>query len=155
MKGLHRSHSAEVPSPGSLTSPQTFCLLMMAVSPRLTSIESVMPSSHLIVCHPLLLLPPIPPSRGSGAGTLGVPLEGTRRVGGLLGVAGRLSGTMGSSGSSVYGILQARILEWVAMPASRGSSQPRDQTRVSCISKGFPAFPAGDSGSIPGLGRSP
>ena len=29
---------------------------------RFTSIESVMPSSHLIVCHPLLLLPPIPPS---------------------------------------------------------------------------------------------
>ena len=31
-------------------------------SPRLTSIESVMPSSHLVPCHPLLLLPPIPPS---------------------------------------------------------------------------------------------
>ena len=31
-------------------------------SPRLTSIESVMPSSHLILCCPLLLLPPIPPS---------------------------------------------------------------------------------------------
>ena len=31
-------------------------------SPRLTSIESVMPSSHLILCGPLLLLPPIPPS---------------------------------------------------------------------------------------------
>ena len=31
-------------------------------SPRLTSIESVIPSSHLILCHPLLLLPPIPPS---------------------------------------------------------------------------------------------
>ena len=31
-------------------------------SPRLTSIESVMPSSHLILCHPLLLLPRIPPS---------------------------------------------------------------------------------------------
>ena len=29
-------------------------------------------------------------------------------------------------GSSVHGILQARILEWVAMPSSRGSSQPRD-----------------------------
>ena len=29
---------------------------------RLTSIESVMPSSHLILCHPLLLLPPIPPN---------------------------------------------------------------------------------------------
>ena len=31
-------------------------------SPRLTSIESVMPSSHLILCRPLVLLPPIPPS---------------------------------------------------------------------------------------------
>ena len=31
-------------------------------SPKLTSIESVMPSSHLILCRPLLLLPPIPPS---------------------------------------------------------------------------------------------
>ena len=31
-------------------------------SPKLTCIESVMPSSHLIFCHPLLLLPPIPPS---------------------------------------------------------------------------------------------
>ena len=29
-------------------------------------------------------------------------------------------------GSSVHGIFQARILEWVAMPSSRGSSQPRD-----------------------------
>ena len=32
-------------------------------------------------------------------------------------------------GSSVHGILQARILEWIAMPSSRGSSQPRDWTR--------------------------
>ena len=39
-------------------------------------------------------------------------------------------------GSPVYGVLQARILEWVAMLPSRGSSQPRDQTRVSnCIGK--------------------
>ena len=37
-------------------------------------------------------------------------------------------------GSSVHGIFQARILERVAMPSSRGSSWPRDQTRVSCIS---------------------
>jgi len=35
------------------------------------------------------------------------------------------------------GILQARILEWVAMPSSRGSSQPRDQTQVSHIAGGF------------------
>ena len=33
----------------------------------------------------------------------------------------------------VHGILQARILEWVAISFSRGSSQPRDQTQVSCI----------------------
>ena len=36
-------------------------------------------------------------------------------------------------GSPVHGILQARILEWVANPFSRGSSQPKDQTQVSCI----------------------
>ena len=35
-------------------------------------------------------------------------------------------------GSSVHGIFQARILEWVAIPFSRGSSWPRDRTRVSC-----------------------
>ena len=40
-------------------------------------------------------------------------------------------------GSSVHRILRARILEWVAMPFSRGSSRPRDQTRVSCIAGRF------------------
>ena len=35
------------------------------------------------------------------------------------------------------GILQARILEWVAMPSSRGSSQPRDRTQVSHIAGRF------------------
>ena len=35
-------------------------------------------------------------------------------------------------GSSIHGILQARILEWVAIPSSRGSSQPKDPTQVSC-----------------------
>ena len=34
---------------------------------------------------------------------------------------------------TVHGILQARILEWVAFPFSRGSSQPRDRTQVSVI----------------------
>ena len=73
-------------------------------------------------------------------------------------------------GFSVHGILQARILEWVAMPSSRGSSQPRDQTWVSCITGGFFTEPPGkalvvknlptDAGNvrdvslIPGLGRS-
>ena len=37
----------------------------------------------------------------------------------------------------VHGILLARILEWVAFPFSRGSSQPRDQTQVSHIEDGF------------------
>ena len=40
-------------------------------------------------------------------------------------------------GSSVHGIHQTRILEWVAIPISRGSSQSRDQTWVSCIAGRF------------------
>ena len=40
-------------------------------------------------------------------------------------------------GSSIYGILQVGILEWVAIPFSKGSSQPRDWTQVSCIGGGF------------------
>ena len=40
-------------------------------------------------------------------------------------------------GSSVHGILQARILEWVVIPSSRGSSQPRDQTQVSHVAGRF------------------
>ena len=38
-------------------------------------------------------------------------------------------------GASVHGIFQARILEWVAISSSRGSSRPRDQTWVSCDSR--------------------
>ena len=83
------------------------------------------------------------------------------------------------------GILQARVLEWVAIPFSSGSSRPRDRTLVSCIDvlkntelqwwqtdrwlagfrdkRGQPhssvseesACNAGDLGSMPGLGRSP
>ena len=39
-----------------------------------------------------------------------------------------------TSGSSVLGILQARVVEWVAIPSSRGSSWPSDQTRISYVS---------------------
>ena len=47
-------------------------------------------------------------------------------------------------GSSVHGILQARILEWVVVTFSRGSSQPRDRTQVSCImANSLPAEPQG------------
>ena len=38
-------------------------------------------------------------------------------------------------GSSDHGILQAGILEWVVIPFSRGSSQPRDQSHVSCVGR--------------------
>ena len=38
---------------------------------------------------------------------------------------------------TIHGILQARILEWVAFPFFRGSSQTRDRTQVSCIVGGF------------------
>ena len=40
-------------------------------------------------------------------------------------------------GSSVHGISQVRILEWVAISFSRGSSRPRDQTQISCITDRF------------------
>ena len=43
-------------------------------------------------------------------------------------------------GSSVHGILQARILEWVAIPFSRGSSWPRNRTHIPCIASGFFTF---------------
>ena len=43
----------------------------------------------------------------------------------------------GLPGSSVHEIFQARILEWVVIPFSRGSSQLRDQTWVSCITGGL------------------
>ena len=39
-----------------------------------------------------------------------------------------------TQGSPVHGILQARTLEWVAMPSSRGSSQPKDWSSISCVS---------------------
>ena len=42
---------------------------------------------------------------------------------------------------TVHGILQGRILEWVAVPFSRGSFQPRDQTQVSHIADSLPTEP--------------
>ena len=38
---------------------------------------------------------------------------------------------------TVHGILQATVLHWVAIPFSRGSSQPRNRTQVSCVAGGF------------------
>ena len=38
---------------------------------------------------------------------------------------------------TAHEILQAKILEWVAVPSSKGSSQPRDKSQVSCFAGGF------------------
>ena len=56
-------------------------------------------------------------------------------------------------GCTVPGIVQARILEWVAFPFSRGSSQPRDQTQVSRIAGGF--FTSWATREAPNLGELP
>ena len=48
-----------------------------------------------------------------------------------------LSNSLQPMDYTVHGILQARILEWIAFPFSRGSSQPRDQTQVSHIAGWF------------------
>ena len=51
-------------------------------------------------------------------------------------------------GSSIYGIFWVSILEWVAMPSSRGSSQSRDRTCASCINGRI--LHHGDSWEAPG-----
>ena len=79
--------------------------------------------------------------------------------------------TVATQASLSMGILQTRILEWVTIPSSRASSQPRDQTQVSFIAaelittegkpreiiENQPANVGGvmDVGLIPGLGRCP
>ena len=48
-----------------------------------------------------------------------------------------VSDSMHAHGHTVRGVLQARTLGWVAVPVSRGSSQPMDRTQVSCIAGGL------------------
>ena len=51
--------------------------------------------------------------------------------------------------NTIHGILQARILEWVAFPFSRGSSQTRDQTRSPVLqADSFPAEPQGKPSGV-------
>ena len=68
---------------------------------KLMSIELVMPSNHIIICHPLLLLPSIFPSFRVFSSESVLHIRWSKY------------------GSSVRGILQARILEWIAMLFSR------------------------------------
>jgi len=59
--------------------------------------------------------------------------------------------TVAHQGPSVHGIFQARILEWIAISFSRGSSRPKDQTCFSCIAdKFFTAEPSGKP-SLPSI----
>ena len=52
---------------------------------------------------------------------------------------------------TVHGILQAKILDWIAFPFCRGSSQPRDWTQVSCIAGRF--FPSWATREAHGTGN--
>ena len=100
------------------------------------------------------------------------PFLHKRSVASVMSESLRSYGLYSLPGSSAHGILQARILEWVAFSSPRGSSQPSDGTRVayiSCSSRwvlyhmGFPcgspgkesACNEGEVSSIPKLGRSP
>ena len=121
---------------------------------KFMSIESVMPSNHLIFCHPLLFPPSIFPSIRFFSNELvlrirwpkywsfsfspsheysGLPVDIVRPFvvcAKSLQSCLTLCDPVGHSlpGPSVLGILRARILEWVVMPSSRGSSRPRDRT---------------------------
>ena len=125
------------------------------------SIESVMPSNHPILCRPLLLLPSIFPSirvfskesvlhiRWPNYWSFSFSISPSNEYRGLiffrmdwfdLAAPGTLKNLLqyhSLPSSSVHGILQARIMEWVAFPFSRGSSQPSDRSQVSCIAGGF------------------
>ena len=140
---------------------------------RLMSIESMMSSSHLILCRPLLLLPPIPPSVRVFSNESTLPMRWpkywsfsfsiipSKEIPGLISfrmdwldlLAVQGTGTLKSllqlniprkkkwkslsptlcnpMDYRVHGILQARILEWVAFSFSRGSSQPKYRTQAS------------------------
>ena len=129
---------------------------------RLMCIELVMPSSHLILCHPLLLLPPIPPNirvfsnkstlrmRWPKYWSFSLSINPSNEHPGLIsfrwtswislqskGLSRVFSSTTVQKhqffGSSNHGILQASLLEWVALSSPRRSSRLRDRSRVSWV----------------------
>ena len=151
----HRLQRARLPwdPQASLTTSQSL--------PKFTSTESVMPSNHLILCHPSLLLPSIFPSLRvfSSESTFCIKWPKYWKFSFSISPNSEYSGLISfkinrliikwvkvtqscltlcdALDYTVHGILQARILEWVAFPFSRGSSQPRDQTQVSHIAGRF------------------
>ena len=101
-------------------------------------------SLSLCLCLCLLLPPPPPPATHTDTHTVKITWCNKSLTPGCIVSQScpTLCSSMGCSppGSSVHGILQARTLEWVAMPSSRESFWPRDQTYISCgscIAGGF------------------
>ena len=120
-KFQERGGGAQDPAQGSL------CLLV---------------SLHLTTCHSASLSPPPPPPTSGAEQTHGSHPHSLVQA--LCPAQVKVLVTQScltlcdpvdcsSSGSSVHGILQARILEWVAISFSRGSSQPGDGTHISCL----------------------
>ena len=111
--------------------PNSSVLLHLSEFLKFMSTESVTLCNHLILCHPPLLSPSIFPSISD----YNMPLQWIMKakVKSLSRV--RLCDSIDCSlpGSSVHGIFQAIVLEWIAISFSRGSSQPRARTRVSHI----------------------
>ena len=126
-----------------------------------------MPSSHLILGRPLLLLPPIPPSikafsnesilrmRWPKYWSFSFSIIPFKEIPGLISFRMTLHNIINQilrakslqscltlcdpmdcnpPVSSVHESIQARILEWIVISSSGGSSRPRDQTHISCLS---------------------
>ena len=108
---------------------------------KLISIESVMPSNHLILCRPLLLLPSTFPSIRVFSNKSALRFRWPKYWSFSLNIS------PSNEHSGLHGILQARILGWVASPFSRGSSQPKNRTGVSRIT-GAILYPLSYDGSL-------
>ena len=115
---------------------------------KLMSIESVMPSNHLILCHSLLLLPSIFPSIRVFSNESILPIRWPKYWSFSVSPSSEYSGliSLRIDWFDLFAVqrtrksrfqLQARILEWVAFPFSRRSSQPRDWIQVTCIAGRF------------------
>ena len=122
-----RTSKSLIPSPLYSVGPETQTVLSLCFLFTLSHSEF---SYLLIIYHNELLAPHMGPLQCPSQHLVVVTVvQSLSRVG--------LFMTMDCSppGSSVHGILQPRILEWVAISFSRGSSRPRDQTCVFCIGR--------------------
>ena len=154
------SHVRLFATPWTATRPASLSITNSQSLFKLRSIQLVMPSNHLILYHPLLLLPSVFPSKRvfSDESVLRIrwpkywsfsfSISPSNEYSGLISfrmnwldlLAGQESSQSCLTfcnpidcclpGTSVHGIFQARVLEWVAISFSRGYFRPRDQTHV-------------------------